>query len=212
MKAEIAIKLFGDDLDVLAAKGREIERAIRGLNGATGVKREQITGEAELVIRADHEKIRQEGLNVDDVMNVVEKAVGGETIGQIPDGERRFDIYMRIAASRRGTKEQTEGLIIEAPPGAHVPLARAAPARSEDGARLGSPPRGRRGGGTRTAGSGERGSEEGGRAGEGGGGGVRGGRKEEEGGGGGRGGGGGGVLQIKGCSTSTEDSGKHYAI
>lgn len=144
VKAEIAIKLFGDDLDVLAAKGREIERVIRGMKGATGVQMEQITGEAQLVIRADHEKIRQEGLNVDDVMNVVEKAVGGETIGQILDGERRFDIYMRIAASRRRTKEQIEGLIIESPSGAHVPLGRVATVRIEEGPPMVSREKGRR--------------------------------------------------------------------
>jgi cobalt-zinc-cadmium resistance protein CzcA len=133
VKAEIAVKLYGEDLDVLAEKGAAIQSLISGIRGAEGVQLEQISGEAQLVIRADRSAIAQQGLNVGDVMDTISTAVGGEKLGQVLDGEKRFDIYMRVAAQYRRDKEEIERLIIESPSGAHVPLGRVASVEVEEG-------------------------------------------------------------------------------
>jgi len=144
VKAEIAIKLYGEDLEILSERGKEIETLVRGMKGATGVQLEQVTGEAQLVIRANRDAIAQQGLNVGDVMDVVSRAIGGETLGQVIDGEKRFDIYLRIAGPGRKTKEQIEGLIIESPSGAHVPVSRVASVEVEEGPPLVSREKARR--------------------------------------------------------------------
>ena len=144
VKAEIAVKLFGEDLDILARKGMEIEAIVGGMKGAEGVQLEQITGEAQLVIRANREAIALQGLNVADVMDVVSKAVGGEALGQVIEGDRRFDIYIRVAAPHRRTKEQIENLIIESPSRAHIPLGRVASVAVEEGPPLVSREKARR--------------------------------------------------------------------
>ncbi len=144
VKAEIAIKLFGDDLDILADRGAAIEAAIRGIRGAEGVALEQVGGEQQLVIRADREALAQQGLNVSDVMDTVSTGVGGEVLGQVVDGERRFDLALRLAAPFRQDKDQIERLVLETPSGAHVPLGRVATVAIEEGPPLISRERARR--------------------------------------------------------------------
>jgi cobalt-zinc-cadmium resistance protein CzcA len=80
VKAQIAIKLFGDDLTVLEEKGREIQDAIAGVPGASDLQMEQISGESQLVVQARRADLARYGLNVADVIDVVTTAVGGETV------------------------------------------------------------------------------------------------------------------------------------
>ncbi len=144
VKAEIAVKLFGEDLDVLAGKGALIESLIGGMKGATGVQLERVTGESQLVVRADRDAIAHQGLNVEDVMGAVATAVGGETLGQVLDGEKRFDIYLRVSATHRNDPDRIERLILRSPSGALVPLGRVASVEVEEGPPLVSREHGRR--------------------------------------------------------------------
>jgi heavy metal efflux system protein len=133
VKAEVAIKLFGDDLDVLARKGAEIESLVRGLRGASDVQLEQLGGETQLVIRVDRDAVARRGLNVADCMDLVSTAVGGETVGQVLDGDRRYDIYLRLDAAHRRSAGQIESLLLKTPTGARVPLAQVASILPEEG-------------------------------------------------------------------------------
>ncbi|MFO0982221.1 MAG: CusA/CzcA family heavy metal efflux RND transporter [Planctomycetota bacterium] len=133
VKAEVAIKLFGDDLDVLARKGAEIESLVRGLPGASDVQLEQVGGETQLVVKADRDAVARRGLNVADCMDLVSTAVGGEAVGQVLDGDRRNDIYMRLDAAHRRNVEQIESLLLKTPSGARVPLAQVASVEPEEG-------------------------------------------------------------------------------
>ncbi len=144
VKAEIAVKLFGDDLDVLADRGAAIEAAVRSIPGAEGVALEQVGGEQQLVIRADREALAQQGLNVSDVMETVSTGVGGEVLGQVVDGERRFDLTLRLAPAFRQNADQIERLVLESPSGAHVPLGRVSKVAIEEGPPLISRERARR--------------------------------------------------------------------
>jgi cobalt-zinc-cadmium resistance protein CzcA len=96
VKAQLAVKLFGPDLEVLANKGQEIEQAMRGIEGARDVAMEQIAGESQLVVRPDRRQLSRYGLAVSDVMALVRDGLGGREAGQIINGNERYDIYVRL--------------------------------------------------------------------------------------------------------------------
>ena len=121
-KAELAIKIFGPDMEVLKEKAEEIEKVIRGLPGAADVQRDQVTGTPQLLIRIDRKAIARYGINVDDVQNVIRTSVGGEKAGEIFEGVRRFDIFVRFAEQARNQAESIRLILIAAPGGAKVPL------------------------------------------------------------------------------------------
>jgi cobalt-zinc-cadmium resistance protein CzcA len=134
VKAEIAVKLFGEDLEVLQSKGMEIESIMKTIDGATDVQMEQIGGEAQLVIRAKRDELARYGLNVKDVMDIVSTAVGGEAVTDIIEGQKRFDVYLRMAESRRKDPEAIGNLWVANKDGARAPLSRVADIRIVEGA------------------------------------------------------------------------------
>jgi len=122
VKAQLAKKLFGPDLKVLAEKGREIERLTRSVEGKRDVAMEQIEGEAQLVIRPDRDKLDRYGIPVDAVMSLVSDAIGGVTAGQVIKGNERYNIYVRLDKKYRNSPEAIGKLILQAPDGAWVRL------------------------------------------------------------------------------------------
>ena len=122
VKAELAIKLFGDDLAVLKAKADEIAAAVGDVRGAADVQVDQVTGTPQLLIRVDRGAIARYGINVQDVQSVVKAAVGGHVAGQIFEGIRRFDILVRYAPQYRDTAEAIAEILIDGPDGIRVPL------------------------------------------------------------------------------------------
>ncbi len=123
VKAQLAIKLFGPDLDVLQEKGDAIARAVGQVSGATDVQLEQIAGEAQLVITPDRNALSRYGLSVDQVMNLVGNGLGGGSAGQVINGNERYDIYVRFEAAARDNAEAIRNLRLHAPDGAWVRLA-----------------------------------------------------------------------------------------
>jgi cobalt-zinc-cadmium resistance protein CzcA len=122
VKAALAIKLFGPDLQVLAEKGKEIEMLAKSIEGTRDVAMEQIEGEAQLVIRPDRSKLDRYGIPVDDVMTLVADAIGGVSAGQVISGNERYDIYVRMAKDYRSNTGIIGSLILQAPGGAWVRL------------------------------------------------------------------------------------------
>ncbi len=122
IKAELAIKLFGPDMEVLKAKAAEIETVIRAVPGASEVQKDQVTGTPQLRIRVNHEALARYGINVADIQETVRIAIGGESAGQIFEGIRRFDIFLRLVPEARSTAQEIGHLIILAPDGVKVPL------------------------------------------------------------------------------------------
>lgn len=127
VKAELAIQLFGDDLDSLVATADEIQRTVSAIPGAADVQVEQVTGQPQLQIRIDRGTIARYGINVEDVQEAIETALGGENVGQVFEGIRRFDINVRLQEPYRRDVDAIGSLLIPVPDGAaHVPLAQLA--------------------------------------------------------------------------------------
>nr|WP_283628242.1 CusA/CzcA family heavy metal efflux RND transporter [Alteromonas macleodii] len=122
VKAQLAIKLFGKDLDVLAEKGQAIEAVVKKIDGTRDVAMEQIVGEAQLVVKPNRRALSRYGLDVADVMEVVRNGLGGASAGQIINGNERYDIYVRLDERFRQDRETIADLRLQAPSGAWVRL------------------------------------------------------------------------------------------
>lgn len=133
VKAQLAIKLFGPDLNQLAAKGQEIEAAIKDVDGARDVALEQIAGEAQLVVKPNRQELSRFGLSVGDIMEVVRDGIGGVEAGQVINGNERYDIYVRIEDEYRKNKEAISDIRIQSPTGAWVRLGDVATISFESG-------------------------------------------------------------------------------
>lgn len=133
VKAQLAVKLFGPELAVLAQKGQEIENVIKTIDGARDIALEQIAGEAQLVISPDRQQLSRFGLAVGDIMDVVRDGIGGVSAGQIINGNERYDIYVRIAQEYRNNKEAIADIRLRSPNGAWVRLGDVATVNYESG-------------------------------------------------------------------------------
>jgi len=133
VKAQLAIKLFGPDLDQLAKTGKEIEDLARKVDGTRGVEMEQIGGEAQLAVRPDRDALARYGIPVAQVMDMVSDAIGGREAGQVINGNERYDIYVRLAKPYRDSVEAIRSLILQAPNGSWVKLSDVAHVAIESG-------------------------------------------------------------------------------
>lgn len=126
VRAQLAIKIFGEDLDTLARVAGEIEKVIRETAGAQDVQTEQVLGQPQLLVRVDREAVARLGLNVDDVLSVVRDAIGGSGAGQVFVGQRRVDIFVRYAEQYRATPQDISRALVPTPAGGRVPLSQVA--------------------------------------------------------------------------------------
>lgn len=133
VKAQLAIKLFGPDLEQLAKTGKEIEALVRKVEGTRGVEMEQIGGEAQLAVRPDRDALARYGIPVSQVMELVADSIGGRAAGQVIKGNERYDIYVRLAEPSRNSVEAIRNLTLQAANGAWVPLGDVAQVAIESG-------------------------------------------------------------------------------
>lgn len=129
VRSDVGIKIFGDDLDILQGGAVQVEAAIRRIRGATDVKIEQVAGLPILTVKVDRQALSRYGLSVAEVQNVVEIAIGGKSAGKLFEGDRRFDIVVRLPEPLRGSLEAIRALPIPLPAvegGASADLAKAA--------------------------------------------------------------------------------------
>lgn len=131
-RADIAIKLFGDDLDLLFSKAKEAERVIREIDGVGTTKVEQTLGMPQIVINFDYDKMAQYGLQVKTVNQIIRAAFAGEKAGTIYEGDRRFDLVVRLAENYRNDILRVEELYIPLNNGTQVPLSSIAKVAFED--------------------------------------------------------------------------------
>ena len=122
VRAELAIKVFGDDLDSLKAIADEIANIISEVPGATDVQPDQVSGTPQLLIKIDRQAIARYGVNVADAQEVIRAAVGGEIAGQIFEGVKRFNIRVRFEESHRNTPEAIARILVRSSDGAWIPL------------------------------------------------------------------------------------------
>ncbi len=134
VRSDVAVKVYGDDLDVLLETGEKIEAVINAIPGAADAKTEQITGLPVLSIHPDRDALDRYGMNVADVQDVVEVAMGGKAVGRIFEGDRRFDLVVRLPEALRTNMEALKRLPIPLPvatsddphPFGYVPLSEVA--------------------------------------------------------------------------------------
>jgi len=133
VRADVAVKIFGDDLDLLKAKADEIARVARGVQGASEIKIERVTGQQYLTIEIDRPTIARYGLNVGDVNDLIEAAIGGRHVTDVFEGERRFAAVVRLPERFRDNIEAIRNMLVPTPEGAAIPLSSLATIDVRDG-------------------------------------------------------------------------------
>lgn len=122
VKAQLAIKLFGPDLAVLADRGAAIEALTKTVQGARDVAMEPIAGESQLVVQPNRERLARYGIPVAQVMDLVADAIGGVEAGQVIRGNERYDVTVRLAPEFRDSADAIGGLVLQAANGAWLRL------------------------------------------------------------------------------------------
>ena len=132
-RAQLIIKVFGEDLEVLRVKAAEIAAVLGRTRGASDLVVETVSGQPYVSVRPDREKIARHGINVAAVQAIVETAVGGKTVTRIYEGEKYFDLQLRYLESRRDSVAALGRILVRAPDGARVPLAQLADIEMSEG-------------------------------------------------------------------------------
>ncbi len=132
IRADVGIKLFGDDFDVLAEKAEEVRRRVERIPGAADVTVEQLTGQAVLAIDVDREAAGRYGIPVGEILEVVD-ALGARRLGEVVEGQRRFDLVLRVRGELPATAEPLRELLLFTSDGAQVPLGSVARVSIEEG-------------------------------------------------------------------------------
>ena len=122
VRSDVAVKVFGDDMHTLKRTADEIARVASGIRGAQDIRVERATGQQYLAIDIDRPTIARYGINVSDVHDVIEMAIGGKTATQIYEGERRFEGNVRLLEQFRDNGEAIRRLLLPTPSGAQVSL------------------------------------------------------------------------------------------
>jgi len=133
VRADVAIKLFGDDFAVLEEKAGQIEEIVKRTPGASDVFRARLSGQGYLTIDIKSEQLARYGLNNEDVNDVVETAVGGKVVTEVIEGNRRFGVLLRYPEPARTSPADIERLLIKTVGGAMVPLGMVAKVSEVDG-------------------------------------------------------------------------------
>jgi len=134
VKGELAVKLYGDDLRTLEKKADEIQSQMATVKGIEDLGIFRIIGQPNLNFTADREAAARWGINVADIQDAVQTAVGANTLTQVQQGEARFDVTLRYQQQYRDTREAIENVRLLAPSGERVSLAQLTKVSSDDGA------------------------------------------------------------------------------
>jgi cobalt-zinc-cadmium resistance protein CzcA len=116
IRSDVGIKIFGDDLDILLGVAQQVQSQVSRVRGAVDVKTEQVAGLPVLTVKLDRQALSRYGLSVGDVQNVVGIAVGGKSAGKLFEGDRRFDIVVRLPETLRGNIDAIKAIPVPLPP------------------------------------------------------------------------------------------------
>ena len=136
IKTECAIKLFGDDLEVLREKAEEIAALMQQIDGVKDIKVEQIAGQPYLTIDINRQKIARYGINVADVQEIITTAIGGKTATHVYEGERRFQLILRFPEPYRNSVTTIGGIRVKSASGALIPMSDLATIEMREGPAL----------------------------------------------------------------------------
>jgi heavy metal efflux system protein len=134
LKSALAVKVYGADLNVLQEKALEIKRRLSQVRGFTELTVVRELGQPSLIVQVDRDKIARYGINVADVEGVVQAAVGGQAATQVIQGEKLFDLVVRMKPEFRENAQQIANLLVGTPTGQQIPLSELADIREGNGA------------------------------------------------------------------------------
>ena len=129
IKSDLAVKVFGPDLEILRENANRMAAAIGAVEGAEGVRVEQIAGFAQVEIVVDRKAIARYKINVSDINEIIETAVGGKVATTVVDGQMRFAVLVRFPEEKRGDIPSIERILVPSPEGPRVPLGQLAEIR-----------------------------------------------------------------------------------
>lgn len=132
-RGDVAVKIYGDDLDILVEKGEEVGKVLKTISGAEDVSVQQIEGLPQLQIKIDREKIARYGINVEDINEVIETALGGKQAGVIFEGDRKFDIVIKYDDEYKKNINAVKNVLVSSSTGLKLPLSELADIEFEDG-------------------------------------------------------------------------------
>ena len=132
-RGQIVVKISGPELKVLQEKADQVEHILKSTRGSTDVAAEQQAGLAQVVIDINRETIARYGIGISDVEDAIEVGMGGKAASTFLEGDRRFDIVVRLAEDARASVSSLENLIVPVPSGAHIPLAELADIKVDQG-------------------------------------------------------------------------------
>lgn len=132
VRSDVAVKLFGDDFELLVTKAREIEAALRSVEGCVDPSSEQITGQPVLQIRANQEQLARYGVPAADVLDMVE-AIGGKPVGEVHEGQLRFPLVAALPEGAASSPDAIGALQLMTPRGETLPLSRLASVTTTEG-------------------------------------------------------------------------------
>jgi cobalt-zinc-cadmium resistance protein CzcA len=133
IRTECAIKLFGDDLDVLKQKADEIAAVMHQVKGVKDIKVEQVAGQPYLTVEIDRQKIARYGINVADVQEIVTTAIGGKPATHVYEGERRFQLILRFPEAYRNSVAAIGDIRVKSASGAPIPMSELAKIEIREG-------------------------------------------------------------------------------
>jgi heavy metal efflux system protein len=122
LKSALAVKVFGSDLDTLQQKGKAIKQVLQQVRGITDVTLVQELGQPSLAIKIDRARIARYGLNVDDINGLIQTAIGGDVATQVVQGEKQFDLIVRLDQQYRDNPEEIGNILVATPAGQQIPL------------------------------------------------------------------------------------------
>ncbi|KGO88060.1 acriflavine resistance protein B [Flavobacterium rivuli WB 3.3-2 = DSM 21788] len=133
VRSDVAIKIFGEDIDMLVSKGDEALQLIQGIEGVTSAKAERVAGLPQITVRYNKDKLALYGLNIGDLNRVIRMGFAGESAGLVYEGEKRFDLVVRLAQNSRNDISSLKSLYVTLPSGNQIPLEQVADIKYEDG-------------------------------------------------------------------------------
>lgn len=125
-RQDVVIKVYGEDLNTLTDYANKLGKIASTIEGAQDVYVEQVTGQSQIVVKFDRDKISQFGLNIEDVNQVIKAGFAGDFAGFVYEGEKRFDMVVRLDKESRQSIEDIKGLFVTAPNGNQVPVSQLA--------------------------------------------------------------------------------------
>ncbi|MBX9569366.1 MAG: CusA/CzcA family heavy metal efflux RND transporter [Candidatus Obscuribacterales bacterium] len=133
VRSDVAVKIFGDDLDVLTEKAAEVEKVLRTVKGQTDLQVEKLTGSGQLLITPDRERMARYGVNISDIQDVVQTAVMGVAVSEVLEGRRRFELRVKFPEGSNIDPQAVQNLLVQNSAGKRLPLAQVATVELNEG-------------------------------------------------------------------------------